>query len=240
MARASGQLRAHTRPAARWGVLAVAGLLAALALIPVEWVTDPVPTRGIDAVCPPPLPDAFEDDDGAAHEPGLNCLARLGLLEPGGQAAAPEPVTRAEVAVLLEAVLDRSGTIWPVTPPDAFVDDTGSVETALDRLAAVGLLRVDPSHRFEPDAGMSRGELAVLLVRALDLLAVPAPPATDDLFRDDEGTVEDAAQILGGLGVVGGEGRGELQPYRDVTHGYVATTAARLIDYLVEVGVWSG
>ena len=53
---------------------------------------------------------------------------------------------------------------------------------------------------FCPDDSLTRGQLAAFLTRALDL-----PPATDDAFTDDDGTIfEDDINRLAAAGITAG------------------------------------
>ena len=72
----------------------------------------------------------------------------------------------------------------PPASEDYFADDDESnFEDAINRVAAAGLLTGCDASRFCPDDTATRGLMAVVLVRLLDL------PATDvDYFTDDDGS----------------------------------------------------
>jgi hypothetical protein len=109
--------------------------------------------------------DAFADDDASAHESDINRLAAAGLT--GGCAAdrfCPRSgVTREQMASFLVRALRL-----PPTSLDAFADDDASPhESDINRLAAAGLTGGCAARRFCPRAGITRGQMAAFLHRAL-------------------------------------------------------------------------
>ena len=117
-------------------------------------------------------PDAFDDDNGSIHEPAINDLAAIGVVEGTGprQFSPTDLVTRGQMASMLDrAYAARTGQ--PLPPgPDAFDDDNGSVhEDAINAIAAVGLAAGTGPRTFEPDTFVRRDQMASFLARLLDL-----------------------------------------------------------------------
>jgi hypothetical protein len=109
--------------------------------------------------------DFFADDDRSQHEGDINRLAASGITGgcADGRFCPTAPVTRGEMASFLVRALRL-----PATSQDAFRDDERSIhEGAINRLAAAGITGGCADGRFCPTAGVTRGEMAAFLHRAL-------------------------------------------------------------------------
>jgi hypothetical protein len=142
------------------------------------------------AVLPPG--GTFVDDDGNMHEGGIEAIFTEGVSEgcnpPVNNRFCPgEVVTRGQMAAFI-----ARATRLPAAAADWFDDDAGhTFENAINRLAEAGItLGCNPplNDRFCPDRGMTRGEMAAMLARAFEY-----PPALEDHFLDDEGSVFEEA-----------------------------------------------
>jgi hypothetical protein len=142
------------------------------------------------AVLPPG--GTFVDDDGNIHEGGIEAIfaegVSAGCNPPVNNRFCPdEVVTRGQMAAFI-----ARATRLPAAAADWFDDDAGhTFENAINRLAEAGItLGCNPplNDRFCPDRGMTRGEMAAMLARAFEY-----PPALEDHFRDDEGSVFEEA-----------------------------------------------
>jgi hypothetical protein len=120
---------------------------------------------GIDPIGP--SADRFPDDDDSIHETDINLLAGAGIIRghDDGRFRPDDPTTRAQAASLLVRAfgLAPSRTDW-------FSDDADSIHQAdINSLAAAGVTRGCGEDRFCPGQALTRGEVAALLARALDL-----------------------------------------------------------------------
>jgi hypothetical protein len=128
------------------------------------------------SAAPTAVRGTFVDDDGNPHEGMIEAIAGAGITR-GCSADGPrfcpsDAVLRGQVASFLARAL-----ALPAAEVDAFDDDAGSIhEDSINRLAAAGIARGRPGGRFEPAVGLTRAQLATLLVRAFDL-----PPASADV-----------------------------------------------------------
>jgi len=109
----------------------------------------------------------------------------------------------------------------------AFTDTAGSVfRGAIDELAARGItLGCNPpaNTRFCPDNPVTRGQMAIFIVRAYDLGAASA-----DYFSDDNGKVyEDAANRLRQAGLTQGCGSGRYCGDNTISRGEMAAFLSR-------------
>jgi hypothetical protein len=133
--------------------------------------------------------DWFADDDASAHQDSINRLAEAGIVggkRPGTYAPA-EPVTRGQMAAFLTRAYDvraqQAGQAALAEGGDHFPDDDASPHArSIDRAAAAGFTGGYGDGTYRPDVAVLRGQMAVFLVRVLDLAvengmaAVPAGP----------------------------------------------------------------
>lgn len=127
---------------------------------------------------------SFIDDDGSVHEPAIEAIRAAGITagcDPVGDRFCPEAsVTRAEMAAFVIRALGQD----ELTGVEASFSDVGTGRWyfgPVERLAALGISLGYPDGTFRPDAPVSRGEMAVFLMRALG--AEPVEPLTG-VFAD--------------------------------------------------------
>ena len=114
----------------------------------------------------------------------------------------------------------------PAGETDWFVDDEGTFEDMINRVADAGITsgcNPPTNSEFCPNANVSRGQMAAFVVRALDL-----PAVNHDYFSDDNGsTFEDDINAFAAVGLTSGCGEGLFCPSRNVTRGEMAAFLAR-------------
>jgi hypothetical protein len=121
--------------------------------------------------------DFFADDSGSVHEADINVIAANGIARGYSEErfGPDDPVTRGQMASFLSRALDD------LAEPDRdfFADDAGSVHEAdINRIAANDIAEGYPSGEFRPEAQITRGEMAIMLVRAFGLDPID-PPARE-------------------------------------------------------------
>ncbi len=151
----------------------------------------------------------FVDDDGHPGEPYLEWLAERGIISgcnpPANTEICPDRVlNRAEAAKILLGVGRELGTLPSVPPglPDRFVDDdtvwgSDAVSRIADHLASLGVIDgCDPptNRRLCPLEPLRRGQVAKLLVNALDL---SAPDGFVSPWTDIKGRFYERAARIG-------------------------------------------
>lgn len=202
--------------------------------------TDPVP---MEVACPSDevLPARFDDVPLAgAHAPAIDCLWWYGLA--GGRADGTyrplADVSRAAFATLLVAQLEAAGADLPSSPEDAFTDDDASIhEPALDTLAALGIIGGAGDGTVGPARPVKRGQLASMLVAAWPHLTGESLPRDGDAFRDDDGNLhEDALDRLATIGLLLGDGDGNVLPEARGTRAQLSTMLARVLARVVDAG----
>ena len=200
--------------------------------------------RGTDLACPAPRVPVgpFTDvDDGAVFARAIDCLRLRGTVAgTSGTTFAPgATITRGQVAVLLARLL-RAAEVRLPEPEDRF-DDLGDVpgqtRQAVEVLAAVGVVSGRTTTAYEPLAPVRRDQVAALLLRAWDLLGLPAPAVPGTCFDDLGGSVHAArVEQACAAGLVQGVGERRYDGLRGLTRAQLAGTLARLVDVLVEAG----
>jgi len=125
---------------------------------------------------------AFDDDDSSVFQYAIQWLAWKGVTVgcTPDRYCPNRAVTRGEMAIFVARMLRL-----PISSHDAdyFTDDNGALwELAANKLYEAGISVGCGGTRFCGDHPISRAEMAVFFVRALDL-----PMATQDHFTDDEG-----------------------------------------------------
>jgi hypothetical protein len=159
----------------------------------------------IALTCTPPGRGRFVDDDSSIFEADIEWMADQGITKgcnpPLNDRFCPDDtVTRGQMAAFLVRGLDLTDRL-----DNPFRDDDGSIfEADIERLAAAGITRgCNPpvNDRFCPDDPVTRGEMAALLVRALDY----TDDGGGDLFDDDDDSIfEGDIDRLGTAGVTKG------------------------------------
>lgn len=139
-----------------------------------------------------------------------------------------EAITPSEPPPTYEQLLPPSG-FWDV-PADS------GYSAAVAWLGEQGITQgCNPPWRddFCPTRELTRGQVATLLVRALGL-----PPATDDRFTDDDGSVHEGdINALAAAGVTRGCGAIRFCPDAIVSRQQVASLLARALELPAAVGV---
>ncbi|HSM45191.1 MAG TPA: VanW family protein, partial [Acidimicrobiia bacterium] len=133
----------------------------------------------------------FIDDDGTTHEPSIEAIYAEGITrgcDPRGIFFCPDdPVTRGEMAAFLARSLGLPGT-----SEDFFTDDSNSIfQGDINKIAAAGFtLGCNPptNTHYCPDRGVTRAEMATLLVRAFP---DQVPDSAPDAFSDDNDSVHE-------------------------------------------------
>jgi beta-N-acetylhexosaminidase len=149
-----------------------------------------------------------------------------GLFEPG------RATTRGQAASALAVALETTGTALPSDPPDAFDDDeTSPHEAAANQLAALGLVRGTGPRAFSPDAPVTRGQTAALLVRAQEGSSGEQLPPGGDRFTDDDDSLhEPAIEKAAEAGFMGGRGYRSFEPDGALPRRQLASVLVRWVD----------
>lgn len=163
----------------------------------------------------------FLDTNGIFFEEDIAWLAGAGITKGcGPQIYCPtDPVTRAQMATFLVRALQL-----PLVAEDFFSDDNGHpLEAEINALAAARITNGCAEGRFCPDDGVTRAQMAALLVRAFGF-----PLVVDDYFWDDNGDLLEAEiNALAGSGVTRGCGPAIYCPYDAVTREQMAAFIRR-------------
>lgn len=124
--------------------------------------------------------DQFSDDNGSVHEDNINALASAGVITGTGPGryAPNQPVTRAQLATLLSRAYTVATGTQLSDEVSYFLDDAFDTHTAgIDKAAGAALVTGSAPARYSPAPGLTRGQMATALSRALARL-VDAGTAT--------------------------------------------------------------
>ncbi|NLJ33831.1 MAG: S-layer homology domain-containing protein [Firmicutes bacterium] len=198
--------------------------------------------RGSDvlySVLPPgqerlPVP-AFRDIRGHWAEEEVVRMASLGVLDPTGLYFAPGlPMVRGDFARALTVVAGLEGEDrgeW------VFADLSPEHPSApyVNALVAQGVVEGGPYNRFEPAAGVTRAQAAVMAIKLLGLEGLaPVPPYR--LPYLDEGQIppwaRDAIYVAGEIGILKADSYGRMRPQAVLTRGDAAVFLDNLVTYL--------
>lgn len=166
----------------------------------------------------------FADDDRNLHEGTIEAIAAAGITTGCGPAlyCPTLPVTREQMAVFLIRAMGES----PSTATGSFPDvPRGPFSGHIERVAELGIATGYPDGTFGPAKPISRGEMAVMLSRALDL-----PPETRTGTFSDVPTGQfftSAVEAIARAGITTGCGGGRFCPFGQVLRDQMASFVAR-------------
>ncbi len=166
----------------------------------------------------------FDDTGSSVFQGDIEWLLKSGIT--GGCAATKfcpkQTVSREQMAAFLSRALDL-----PAATTDYFTDDAASMHQAhINRVAQAGISGGCSEGRFCPLTGVSRGQMASFLARALAL-----PAASSDHFSDDNGHPHEAdINRLAQAGIVAGCASGSYCPNAPVTREQMAAYLHRSFD----------
>lgn len=177
---------------------------------------------------------------GGAHHATVSCSVWWELTR-GTTATTYSPargVTRAQMATFLARLVNAAGGSLPQAPLDQFFDDNDSTHEAnIDRMAVVGIMQGVGGGDFDPDATVTRAQMATILVRAYEHASGDTLPAAPDAFTDDDGNPnETRIDQAAAAGFTSGLAPGVFDPGREVTRGQVSSLLVRVLDLAVEDG----
>ena len=173
----------------------------------------------------------FNDIAGHWGEPFIFEAGCQGIVQgyPDGSFNPDRPITRAEFVVMLAGLFqwgDAEATI-------SFSDLAGREHwagQAIAQAAAAGIVSGYPDGRFEPEATITRAEMAVMIARALGLGADAGATAS---FADDADIPAWAKSAVGSihrLGIVIGRGGNNFAPDGAATRAEAAVMLLRAAD----------
>ena len=198
--------------------------------------SEPTPTDG--GAVEAGEPDAFDDDAGNTHEPSINQLAAMGILdltECGERHICPDrPLLRWVMAVWMVRILDQAPGSSDAPTRFGDVEPQAWWAPHVERLAEIGVTKGCSTNPLQycPNRSVTRAEMATFLVRALDL-----PAASPAGFTDTEGNTHQAdIDALAAAGVTKGCSTNPLQycPDRPVTRGQMATLLVRALGLITD------
>jgi hypothetical protein len=199
-----------------------------------------LPTRALDAACPPDsVPDVGFADVLVDSSDALtaSCLSWWGVLSSdGGALALRQPVVRAQVATLVDSVVRSAGAPLAEAPEAVLPADAAeSVHAAaIARIVSADLMAGVADDRFGAGDPVTRAQLASVLADTHEhVTGSELAPADEAHFDDLEESVHaDAIERIAAAGIAVGEGE-RFAPDEPATRGELFSALARSLDVWV-------
>ncbi len=236
-----------------WLVASVLAVLLGISILPASaWNGEADEPALYSACVGPALEDAgFRDVRRypAATREAIDCLAHYGItFGTGPDTFAPDaPVRRKHMVLFLTRAAGPAGIDLPRPsnrPAEDFRDVAGlSIRTreAIDQLVQLGITQGKTRTTFDPNATVTRRQMALFLYRFLELAPVgPGGIAVEDAFPDDRHfedlrnqplSVYDAVRALFEMGVVEGTSSNTFSPGRPVDRAEMALAIIRMLGH---------
>jgi hypothetical protein len=168
------------------------------------------------------------------HAAGIDCINRHGITT-GISATRYGPgriTTRGQMASFLARTIRAAGRDLP-NGPNAFGDDDNSVHhSAINALAAAGVVSGVTEDSYAPRRRVSREQMASMLLGAYAYITGSAPAtAATDYFDDDNNSVHEASvNVAAELGLIVGRGERIYDPLSGVRRDQMASFLMRLLN----------
>lgn len=208
------------------------------------WHLGVVDTDSLEIACP-----ASETPSGGfsdvpqehAHAPGIDCVAAWGVTRgTGDDTFSPgRVVTRAQMASFLVRLLVAADVELPTDPENPFTDIDGNTHRdPIVQLAALGVVQGTTATTFSPDGGISRAQMASLMVRAFEFVTERSMGRGDASFDDVEAgsTHAEAIAKIARIGFAKGSTSSTFEPGSSVSRGQMATFLGRMLNRLSAEG----
>lgn len=198
--------------------------------------------QNIESACHPnDVPGAgFTDVGQSTHREAIYCLNWWEIMH-GKSDTSFDPqaaMTRGQLATAVTQLMEKSGYQFDANPPSKFSDTKGSTHEAnINKLASAGVLMGFSDGTFHPDAPVTRGQVASVIVRAYEAVTGDQLSGSTTAFSDiaDSGH-EDDINAAAEAGWVNGVGGGKFNPFGAATRGQIASMLARELSDLVDNG----
>lgn len=165
---------------------------------------------------------SFIDIAGSPFEADIEWLATNGITAGcgAGRFCPDAPVTRDQMAKFLVRLFNL-----PASDVDAFDDDGGAHEPAINAVAAAGITAGCAARRFCPFDPVPRDQMTAFISRAADLSGTP-----NDYFLDDEASIHEfEIDRAAAAGIASGCGLHRFCPSQPVTRGQMAAFLHRSV-----------
>lgn len=236
-----------------WLVAAALPVLLAISILPASaWNGEADEPALYSACVGPALEDAGFTDIRrypAATREAINCLAHYQITFGTSRSTfAPEAlVRRKHMALFLVRAAEPAGIDLPrpsARPAQEFTDVQGlsiRAREAIDQLLQLDITQGKTRNTFDPNAPVTRRQMALFLYRFLDLAPVgPGGIDVEDAFPDDRHfedlrnqplSVYDAVRTLFEMGVLEGTSSTTFSPGRKVTRAEMALALTRMLGH---------
>ncbi|MEX2550896.1 MAG: S-layer homology domain-containing protein, partial [Nitriliruptoraceae bacterium] len=167
---------------------AMLALLLAAALLPAVVAPSPA-VAASSAACPGDEVPAtgFGDTRTSVHRVAIDCAAWWGLVAGTSETTfvPAGDVTRGQTAAMVARMLRSTGVAPSEVPSAGFTDTDGNVfEEDIDLLASLGIVSGASDTTFEPEAPVTRAQMASIISQTFELAYEDPLPDEPVLFID--------------------------------------------------------
>jgi RHS repeat-associated protein len=191
-------------------------------------------------LCDGVAPSPFVDVAGNVHRTNIDCLYALGVTV-GVSASEYAPrgnVTRAQMASFIANGLTRTetGISLPAAPHPVFTDVSGVHADNIHALAELGFVQGRSPTRFEPNAPITRAQMATIMAGVHTAATGESTTPSSDWFDDIAGSVHaHNIRIIRELGIAQGVTANEYRPGGHVRRDQMATFLTNLLSRIAQV-----
>ena len=173
-----------------------------------------------------PFSDVSEDH---AHFKGISTLSKAGVINGynDGTFRPSQAVTRGQAAKIIVNAFKLNGTTTIENLNFKDVNETNEYYESIKTLKAHGVVSGFDDQTFRPNDSITRGHMAVMIARALDLKAKGTSPFTDVPVGS---TFDNAVTALYEAGISKGISATEFGVNHKVTRGQLATFIVNALD----------
>lgn len=214
----------------RFVVAVVSATLLSTGLPAAALVTEPGPCLGYEFDLTP-----FTDvADTSPHRADIECISGWDITVNVGTYDPKAPVTRWQMALFLTRTLDLV-QVLPSGAPQGFTDIGGlpaDQRLAIDQLGELSITTGTSATTYDPNAPVTRWQMALFLRRLVQAAMVPLPAAADQGFIDVGGLSLEARQAVNQLkllGITAGTSATTFSPDQVVTREQMASFLARTL-----------
>ena len=169
-------------------------------------------------------------DVSGTHATAISCAGKLGLMQGRTTTsfAPQQALSRAQMTSLIVRLLETQGVDTTATTPSPFTDVTrGPHANAIAWAAEQGIVQGLSSTRFDPDAAVTRAQLATIIDRAIGDRAFGEGTSAPVRFVDVHGVHAAGIARMHAAGIVSGDGVVGYQPSKTVTRAQAASIIVR-------------
>ncbi|GGI08096.1 M14 family zinc carboxypeptidase [Egicoccus halophilus] len=189
--------------------------------------------------CTDVAPLQFPDVTGGRHADNIRCIGGLGISQGNtdGEYMPGSDVRRDQMATFIANMLRVAGVQLPASPDDAFGDDGGHHELAINQLAELGIVQGRSEGVYAPGRAVTREQMTSFLVNSLEYILDEELAAEASAFTDIAASRHfENIEIAAHLGITQGTTPTTFGPGQNVRRDQMGSFIKRSLDVLAADG----